>query len=133
MLEYDGVGYRSGIRPFSGLAVSQKKRKVRSWSSTRNGSMTGLDEGCCNGFWSFTTCASPAAMAMRIMTTDAMVTTNGTPTLECCLDIVTCQSTVAPKQGSRAILDTGQWAPCAPSGKRCLQLVVGVAARGQTS
>jgi hypothetical protein len=33
------------------------------------------------------------------MTTDAMVTTNGTPTLECCLDIVTYQSTVAPKQG----------------------------------
>ena len=30
MLEYDGVGYRSGINPFAGLPVSQKNRKVRS-------------------------------------------------------------------------------------------------------
>src|SRR5215471_576859 len=41
MLEYDEVGYRSGIRPFSELAVSQKNRKVRSWSSRTNGSRSG--------------------------------------------------------------------------------------------
>src|SRR5215831_4202534 len=41
MLEYDEVGYRSGIRPFSEFAVSQKNRKVRSWSSRTNGSRSG--------------------------------------------------------------------------------------------
>src|SRR5688500_17476586 len=33
MLETPPVGYRSGISPLSRLAVSQKKRKVRSWRS----------------------------------------------------------------------------------------------------
>src|SRR5690348_875937 len=42
MLDTDGVGKRSGTRPFLGLAVSQKKRNVRSSRSIRNGSTTGL-------------------------------------------------------------------------------------------
>src|SRR5689334_18526050 len=41
-LEYEGLGKRSGTRPFFGLAVSQKKWNVRCWRSTRNGSTTGL-------------------------------------------------------------------------------------------
>src|SRR5438105_14531675 len=40
MLAYDGVGYRSGTSPFSGFAVSQKNRKVRSSRSARKGSTT---------------------------------------------------------------------------------------------
>src|SRR5690606_24553296 len=38
MLENDGVGQRSGTRPFAGLVVSQKKSNVRRWRSSRNGS-----------------------------------------------------------------------------------------------
>ena len=63
-LEYDDEGYRSGTRPFSGLAVSQKKRKVRSWSSRTNGSMTrsaGRSPEVCSFAWR----ASPGAGSAR--------------------------------------------------------------------
>jgi hypothetical protein len=51
MLEYDGVGYRSGISPFCGLPVSQKNRKVRSCSSPKKGSRTPFAKGAtaCEG------------------------------------------------------------------------------------
>src|SRR5437868_2567756 len=45
MLAKEGVGKRSGIRPFFGFAVSQKKRKVRASTSIRTGSTTGLVRG----------------------------------------------------------------------------------------
>src|SRR5215470_613537 len=74
MLEYDEVGYRSGIRPFSELAVSQKNRKVRSWSSRTNGSGPAGASAAERAMGSFTSCAAaPAEAVTRSKTTGAIV------------------------------------------------------------
>src|SRR4030095_13891455 len=94
MLEYEGVGYRSGIRPFSGLAVSQKKRKVRSWSSRRKGSRLGFGVGG-RAVSSLSSSASPTPPTTRSM----RAAISATPTVEGCVDIVILQGAVAPAEG----------------------------------
>src|SRR5687767_1439244 len=76
MLETPPVGYRSGISPLSPLAVSQKKRNVRSWRSltTTTGSSS---------------CASPSTGKDSIIT--AIVVISATHWIKCRRDIVTCQ------------------------------------------
>src|SRR5262249_24117054 len=94
MLEYDGVGYRSGISPFSGLAVSQKKRKVRAWSSRRKGSMLRLAPGgSAVRSLSSSACPVPPATGTRSATISA------TARAESCLSIVILQRVVAPTVG----------------------------------
>src|SRR2546423_332894 len=44
MLANEGVGKRSGMRPFLGLPVSQKNRNVRSSRSAKNGSRATGDD-----------------------------------------------------------------------------------------
>jgi hypothetical protein len=45
MLENDGVGQRSGVRPFDAGVRSQKKLKVRCWSVSRNATVSGATPG----------------------------------------------------------------------------------------
>src|SRR5437868_6524587 len=45
MLENDGVGQRSGVRPLPGGVRSQKKLKVRCWSVSRNAAVSGETPG----------------------------------------------------------------------------------------
>src|SRR5207249_2907025 len=45
MLEKEGVGQRSGVRPLLGGVRSQKKLKVRCWSVSRNAAVSGETPG----------------------------------------------------------------------------------------
>src|ERR1700694_1783137 len=45
MLENDGVGQRSGVRPVAGGVKSQKKSKVRRWSVSRKAVVSGETPG----------------------------------------------------------------------------------------
>src|SRR2546421_12615613 len=45
MLENDGVGQRSGVRPLPGGVRSQKKLKVPCWSVSRNAAVSGETPG----------------------------------------------------------------------------------------
>src|SRR5262245_10773078 len=94
MLEYEGVGYRSGISPFSGLAVSQKKRKVRSWSSRRKGSMLGLAAGG-SAVRSLGSSACPVPPATRT----GSATTSAIARADSLLSIVILQGVVAATIG----------------------------------
>ena len=92
MLEYDGVGYRSGINPFSGLPVSQKKRKVRSCNSTKKGSKTRLATGgtACDDLIS---CALVDAAAARSASVDTRMAMSVRDSVEAPFDMVTYPST----------------------------------------
>src|SRR5438045_9624527 len=45
ILENDGVGQRSGVRPLPGGVRAQKKLKVRCWSVSRNAAVSGETAG----------------------------------------------------------------------------------------
>src|SRR2546422_3361485 len=45
MLENEGVGQRSGVRPFDAGVRSQKKLKVRCWSVSRKATVSGATPG----------------------------------------------------------------------------------------
>src|SRR5439155_17146564 len=65
-----------------GLAVSQKNRKVRSWSSRRKGSSTGLDVRGTE-FCGVRSRARAPRTAMKIMTSTAAVATSAANRVEC--------------------------------------------------